>query len=158
MAAHSELAEEGAIQIIVIKTTGDKILTQPLADIGGKGLFTKEIDEALLNGDIDIAVHSMKDVPTYLPDKTILPCNLPREDVRDAFISLTAASLAELPAGNTVGTASLRRKSQILHRYKSLNVSILCDTLGTFFLDCDKRISLDIFAQMFNQSMHSNYG
>ncbi|KAJ9703845.1 hypothetical protein PVL29_005214 [Vitis rotundifolia] len=122
MAAHSELAEEGAIQIVVIKTTGDKILTQPLADIGGKGLFTKEIDEALLNGDIDIAVHSMKDVPTYLPDKTILPCNLPREDVRDAFISLTAASLSELPAGSIVGTASLRRKSQLLHRYKSLNV------------------------------------
>ncbi|GFS37056.1 hydroxymethylbilane synthase [Actinidia rufa] len=122
MATHSELAEEGAIQIVIIKTTGDKILSQPLADIGGKGLFTKEIDEALLNGDIDIAVHSMKDVPTYLPDKTILPCNLPREDVRDAYISLGAASLAELPAGSIVGTASLRRKSQILHRYPSLNV------------------------------------
>lgn len=67
----------------------------------------------------------MKDVPTYLPDKTILPCNLPREDVRDAFISLTAASLGELPAGTTVGTASLRRKSQILHRYPSLKVCML---------------------------------
>ncbi|KAJ6740566.1 hypothetical protein OIU79_000643 [Salix purpurea] len=88
MALHSDLAEEGAIQIVIIKTTGDKIQSQPLADIGGKGLFTKEIDEALINGDIDIAVHSMKDVPTYLPEKTILPCNLPREDVRDAFISL----------------------------------------------------------------------
>ncbi|QHN99583.1 porphobilinogen deaminase, chloroplastic isoform X1 [Arachis hypogaea] len=122
MSSHPELAEEGAIQIVVIKTTGDKILSQPLADIGGKGLFTKEIDEALINGDIDIAVHSMKDVPTYLPDKTILPCNLPREDVRDAFISLTASSLAHLPAGSVVGTASLRRKSQILHRYPSLSV------------------------------------
>ncbi|KAG5123782.1 hypothetical protein JHK82_030519 [Glycine max] len=122
MASHPELAEEGAIQIVIIKTTGDKILSQPLADIGGKGLFTKEIDEALINGDIDIAVHSMKDVPTYLPDKTILPCNLPREDVRDAFISLSAASLADLPSGSVVGTASLRRKSQILHRYPSLNV------------------------------------
>lgn len=88
-------------------------------------MFTKEIDEALINGDIDIAVHSMKDVPTYLPEKTILPCNLPREDVRDAFISLTAGSLAELPSGSTIGTASLRRKSQILHRYPSLNVSLL---------------------------------
>lgn len=125
MAKHAELAEDGAIQIVVIKTTGDKILTQPLADIGGKGLFTKEIDEALLNCDIDIAVHSMKDVPTYLPDKTILPCNMQREDVRDAFISVSAASLAELPDGSTIGTASLRRKSQILHRYPSLNVSIL---------------------------------
>lgn len=122
MAAHNELAEEGAIQIVIIKTTGDKILTQPLADIGGKGLFTKEIDEALLNNDIDIAVHSMKDVPTYLPDKIILPCNLTREDVRDAFISTSAASLADLPAGSVVGTASLRRKSQMLHRYPSLSV------------------------------------
>ncbi|KOM27677.1 hypothetical protein LR48_Vigan442s011300 [Vigna angularis] len=122
MASHPELAEEGAIQIVIIKTTGDKILSQPLADIGGKGLFTKEIDEALLNSEIDIAVHSMKDVPTYLPDKTILPCNLPREDVRDAFISLSATSLADLPPGSVIGTASLRRKSQILHRYPSLNV------------------------------------
>ncbi|XP_026395289.1 porphobilinogen deaminase, chloroplastic-like [Papaver somniferum] len=122
IAAHADLAEEGAIEIIIIKTTGDKILDQPLADIGGKGLFTKEIDEALLNGDIDIAVHSMKDVPTYLPDGTILPCNLPREDVRDAFISLSAASLGDLPAGSVVGSASLRRQSQILHKYPSLKV------------------------------------
>ncbi|GAB4827760.1 hypothetical protein Ancab_034646 [Ancistrocladus abbreviatus] len=117
-----ELAEEGAIQIVIIKTTGDKILTQPLADIGGKGLFTKEIDEALLNNEIDIAVHSMKDVPTYLPDKITLSCNLLREDVRDAFISSSVASLAELPSGSVVGTASLRRKSQLLHRYPSLSV------------------------------------
>ncbi|WZZ37947.1 hypothetical protein YC2023_034206 [Brassica napus] len=121
-AKHPELTSEGAIHIEIIKTTGDKILSQPLADIGGKGLFTKEIDEALINGHIDIAVHSMKDVPTYLPEKTILPCNLVREDVRDAFICLTAASLAELPAGSVVGTASLRRKSQILHKYPSLAV------------------------------------
>lgn len=120
---HPELVEDGAIHIEIIKTTGDKILSQPLADIGGKGLFTKEIDEALINGHIDIAVHSMKDVPTYLPEKTILPCNLVREDVRDAFICLTAATLAELPAGSVVGTASLRRKSQILHKYPALHVS-----------------------------------
>ncbi|KAL1559861.1 hydroxymethylbilane synthase [Salvia divinorum] len=120
--SNPQLAETGAIQIVVIKTTGDKILTQPLADIGGKGLFTKEIDEALINSDIDIAVHSMKDVPTYLPQNTMIPCNLPREDVRDAFICFTAASLAELPAGSTVGTASLRRKSQLLNRYPSLQV------------------------------------
>ncbi|KAI5382553.1 hypothetical protein KIW84_070113 [Lathyrus oleraceus] len=82
------------------------ILSQPLADIGGKGLFTKEIDEALINEDIAIAVHSMKDVPTYSPEKTILPCNLPREDVRDAFISLSAASLADLPAGSVIGGSS----------------------------------------------------
>ncbi|XP_077253363.1 porphobilinogen deaminase, chloroplastic-like [Tasmannia lanceolata] len=122
ISTHSELAEEGAIEIIIIKTTGDKILNQPLADIGGKGLFTKEIDEALLEGSIDIAVHSMKDVPTYFPDGMILPCNLPREDVRDAFISLSAASLTELPAGSIIGSASLRRQSQILYRYPSLKV------------------------------------
>ncbi|GAB2298376.1 hypothetical protein Dimus_032440 [Dionaea muscipula] len=122
IAYHPELGEEGSIEIVIIKTTGDKILSQPLADIGGKGLFTKEIDEALLNNEIDIAVHSMKDVPTYLPDKIILPCNLPREDVQDAFISSTAASLSELPSGSFVGTASLRRKSQLLHRYPYLNV------------------------------------
>ena len=124
-AAHSELAEEGAIEIVIIKTTGDIVLDKPLADIGGKGLFTKEIDEALLNGTIDIAVHSMKDVPTYLPEGTILPCNLPREDVRDAFISLTANSLGELPAGSIIGSASLRRQSQILRRYPSLKVSMI---------------------------------
>lgn len=119
-AAHPELAEEGAVEIVIIKTTGDKILNQPLADIGGKGLFTKEIDDALLNGDVDIAVHSMKDVPTYLPEGTVLPCNLPREDVRDAFISPRYASLADLPVGSVVGTASLRRQSQLLYRYPSL--------------------------------------
>lgn len=75
-----------ALQILA----GDKVLDQPLADIGGKGLFTKEIDTALLNSDIDIAVHSMKDVPTYLPEGTILPCNLPREDTRDAYASTTS--------------------------------------------------------------------
>eukprot|EP00245_Coleochaete_scutata_P015694 TRINITY_DN70_c0_g1_i1.p1 TRINITY_DN70_c0_g1~~TRINITY_DN70_c0_g1_i1.p1 ORF type:complete len:401 (-),score=64.08 TRINITY_DN70_c0_g1_i1:720-1922(-) len=120
--AHPELVEDGALEIVIIKTTGDKILNQPLADIGGKGLFTKEIDDALLGGKIDIAVHSMKDVPTYLPEGTILPCNLPREDVRDAFICPTAKSLGELPAGSVIGSASLRRQSQILHRYPHLKV------------------------------------
>ena len=212
-AAFPHLAEEGALEICIIKTTGDKILGQPLADIGGKGLFTKEIgkerwareresvratarprrlpspptrpsffflthffsraaplpahipprlsllaflsDDALLEGRIDIAVHSMKvisereregrekrqrpfflsfffhststftshlfaisppalpslqDVPTYLPAGTVLPCNLPREDVRDAFISPGYKSLADLPAGSKVGSASLRRQ------------------------------------------------
>lgn len=121
-AAFPRLAEEGALDIVIIKTTGDKVLNQPLADIGGKGLFTKEIDDALLGGDIDIAVHSMKDVPTYLPKGMILPCNLEREDVRDAFICPTASSLAELPAGAKIGSASLRRQVQILHKYPQLEV------------------------------------
>lgn len=120
--AFPELKEPGALDIKIIKTTGDKILGQPLADIGGKGLFTKEIDDALLEGRIDIAVHSMKDVPTYLPEGTILPCNLPREDVRDAFISPVASSLAELPEGAVIGSASLRRQAQILHNFPHLKV------------------------------------
>lgn len=120
--AFPELNEDGALEIIIIKTTGDKILNQPLADIGGKGLFTKEIDDALLDGRIDIAVHSMKDVPTYLPPGTILPCNLPREDVRDVFISEKYKSLSELPAGAVVGSASLRRQAQILNKYPQLQV------------------------------------
>ncbi|KAL4423738.1 hypothetical protein ABPG75_001039 [Micractinium tetrahymenae] len=120
--AFPELEEEGALEIIIIKTTGDKILNQPLSDIGGKGLFTKEIDDALLDCRIDIAVHSMKDVPTYLPAGTVLPCNLPREDVRDVFISAKYKSMDELPEGAVVGSASLRRQAQILAKYPTLQV------------------------------------
>eukprot|EP00740_Mantoniella_antarctica_P007227 CAMPEP_0181365212 /NCGR_PEP_ID=MMETSP1106-20121128/9921_1 /TAXON_ID=81844 /ORGANISM="Mantoniella antarctica, Strain SL-175" /LENGTH=374 /DNA_ID=CAMNT_0023480221 /DNA_START=75 /DNA_END=1199 /DNA_ORIENTATION=- len=115
-----ELAEEGALEICIIKTTGDKILDQPLADIGGKGLFTRELDVALLDGRIDIAVHSMKDVPTYLPEGTVLASMLPREDVRDAFISVKYGDLSELPEGALVGTASLRRQSQLLAKFPHL--------------------------------------
>ncbi len=121
-AAHSELAAPGAIEIVIIKTTGDMVLDRTLSEIGGKGLFTKEIDEAMLDGRIDIAVHSMKDVPTVLPDGIVLPCILPREDPRDAFMCLKAAGLAELPAGSVVGTASLRRGAQILFRRPDLKV------------------------------------
>lgn len=121
-AGFPELAEEGALEIKIIKTTGDKILNQPLADIGGKGLFTKEIDDALLDGRVDIAVHSMKDVPTYLPEGTILPCNLPREDTRDVFVSKKYKSLAELPEGAVVGSAALRRQCQLLAKYPHLKV------------------------------------
>ena len=119
---HPELAEDGAIEIKIIKTTGDKVLSQPLADIGGKGLFTKEVDEALLDGRVDIAVHSMKDVPAYLPAGTVLPCNLPREDVRDAFISPIGDSLAALPENSVIGSASLRRRAQILAKHPSFEV------------------------------------
>jgi hydroxymethylbilane synthase len=121
-AAHEELRGEGIIEIEVIKTTGDMILDRPLSEIGGKGLFTKEIDNAQLEGRIDIAVHSMKDVPTWLPDGIDLPCILPREDVRDVFISNKASCLADLPAGSVVGSASLRRQAQIKARYPHLEV------------------------------------
>ena len=110
------------LEIVVIKTTGDAITDRPLADAGGKGLFTKEIDDAMLDDSIDLAVHSMKDVPTWLPDGIVLPCMLEREDPRDAFISEKATSLDGLDEGAVVGTASLRRQAQVLARRPDLKV------------------------------------
>ena len=98
------------IEICTFKTSGDRIQDKALRDFGGKGLFTKEIEEALLAGDIDMAVHSFKDMPTVLPDGLEIACILPREDVRDAFLSGTSPSLRELPEGAVVGTSSLRRQ------------------------------------------------
>jgi len=121
-AALPELQSPDAIEIVIIKTTGDMILDKPLAEVGGKGLFTKEIDEAMLDGRIDLAVHSMKDVPTWLPDGIDLPCMLPREDPRDAWMCPTAKTLDDLPAGSVVGTASLRRGAFILARRPDLKV------------------------------------
>ena len=102
---------EDAIEMVVIRTTGDVIQDRPLAEEGGKGLFTKEIEEALLDGRIDLAVHSAKDMPTVLPAGLILAACLEREDPRDVFISLKAGSLAELPQGATLGTTSPRRQA-----------------------------------------------
>ncbi|SMX31966.1 hydroxymethylbilane synthase [Maliponia aquimaris] len=117
---------EAAFEICVIKTTGDDRslidADRPLKEIGNKGLFTKEIEEALLEGRIDIAVHSMKDMPTFQPEGLILDCNLPREDVRDAFICPAYRSLHDLPQGAVVGTSSLRRRAQLLHRRPDLKV------------------------------------
>jgi len=112
--AHADLAPPDAVAIRVIKTTGDRVQDRLLADIGGKGLFTKEIEDALIDGGIDLAVHSMKDVPTWLPDGLAIGCLLRREDPRDAFIAHTAGSIADLPADAVVGTASLRRQAQLL--------------------------------------------
>ena len=117
---------EDAFEIVVIKTTGDDRALidadRPLKEIGNKGLFTKEIEEAMLDGRIDIAVHSMKDMPTVQPEGLILDCYLPREDVRDAFISPEFSGLADLPAGSVVGTSSLRRRAQLLHKRPDLTV------------------------------------
>lgn len=113
---------EDALEIVIIKTTGDMVLDRPLKEIGGKGLFTKEIEEALLDGRIDIAVHSMKDMPVAQPPGLALDCYLPREDVRDAFVSPDAGSLAELAAGTKVGTSSLRRRAQLLNKRPDLEV------------------------------------
>ncbi|KAG6713671.1 hypothetical protein I3842_05G164800 [Carya illinoinensis] len=131
MATHSELGEEGAIQM------------PPLADMGVKGFFMKEIDEALINCEIDIAVHSMKDVPTYLPEKAILPCNLQCEDVRDAFISLNAASVADLPARSIVGTALLRRKSV----RQTTNNQLLQSYRDTYCLNLARQFLLTFFSK-----------
>ena len=107
MAAHN--LPESAFDIHIIKTTGDRILDRPLGEIGGKGLFTKEIEDALLKGAIDMAVHSMKDMPVEQPSGLIVDCFLPREDVRDAFISLRYSSLNDMPEGALLGSSSLRR-------------------------------------------------
>jgi hydroxymethylbilane synthase len=110
------------VAIVVIKTTGDQILDRPLSEAGGKGLFTKEIEEALLSHDIDLAVHSMKDMQTVLPEGLLVGAVLEREDVRDAFISLKYRSMEELPEGAVVGTSSLRREAQIRYLRPDLKV------------------------------------
>jgi len=110
-AAHG--VESDAIAIEVIRTTGDMIQDRPLSEVGGKGLFTKEIEQALIDNAIDLAVHSSKDMPTVLPAGLMLAACLPREDVRDAFISRKAATLAGLPHGAVIGTASLRRQAMV---------------------------------------------
>lgn len=104
---------EDAFEIEVIKTSGDRIQDRPLSEVGGKGLFTKEIEEALLDGSIDLAVHSSKDMPTFLPDGLGITAYLPREDVRDAFISPKAVTLLDLPQNAVVGSSSLRRQAMI---------------------------------------------
>ena len=111
-----------AFEIVVIKVTGDQILDRALKEIGGKGLFTREIEEALLDGGIDIAVHSMKDMPTLQPKGLMLDCYLPREDVRDGFVSPSVAGLMELPQGAVVGSSSLRRRAQLAHRRPDLKL------------------------------------
>jgi hydroxymethylbilane synthase len=122
-AAHPALAAEGAIVIRVIKTTGDRIQDRTLAEVGGKGLFTKEIEEAMLADEIDLAVHSMKDVPTWLPDGLGIVAILEREDPRDALIAGPGVSkLDDLRKGAVVGTASLRRGAQLLARRPDIKV------------------------------------
>ena len=112
---------EAAFEVVVIKVTGDMVQDRALKEIGGKGLFTREIEEALLAGSIDIAVHSMKDMPTLQPGGLVLDCYLPREDVRDGFVG-AVSGLGALASGAVVGTSSLRRRAQVLHRRPDLRV------------------------------------
>ncbi|MCP4326889.1 MAG: hydroxymethylbilane synthase [Alphaproteobacteria bacterium] len=130
-AAHPELAAEGAIEIEIIRTTGDRVTDRPLAEIGGKGLFAKEIEAALLDRRIDLAVHSMKDVETWLPDGLAITVMLPREDPRDALISKQARTIDDLPRGAVVGTASLRRRAQLLARRPDLDIVLIRGNVPT---------------------------
>lgn len=118
--AHGLPAE--AFEIHVIKTTGDRVLDRPLREIGGKGLFTREIEDALLDDRIDIAVHSMKDMPVLQPGGLVIDCYLPREDVRDAFVSRRFGAISDLPTGTLVGSSSLRRRAQLAHRRPDLTL------------------------------------
>ncbi len=127
MSAHPGLR----VKIIKIKTQGDKILDVPLAKVGGKGLFVKELEEALLERRVDLAVHSMKDMPTELPEGLAITAITEREDARDALIAASAKSLEELPDGATIGTSSLRRQSQLLNYNPSFKIAQLRGNLGT---------------------------
>jgi hydroxymethylbilane synthase len=122
---------EYKVEILGMTTLGDQILDRPLADIGGKGLFIKELETALEEGRADLAVHSMKDVPMELPDGFGLAAITRREDVRDAFVSNKFKSLAEMPAGSIVGTSSLRRQGQLLRKFPLLKVASLRGNLDT---------------------------
>lgn len=123
--------EESALEIVPIVTSGDRIQDRRLIEAGGKGLFTKELDEALRDKRIDLAVHSLKDLPTVLPDDIALACVPEREDPRDAFVSLQVKTLRDLPTGASVGTASLRRQAQALFARPDLGVVTLRGNVDT---------------------------
>src|SRR3954470_7489306 len=126
-----ELAAPDAIEIVTIRTTGDAIQDRPLSEAGGKGLFVKEIEEALLTGRIDAAVHSMKDMPTAQPDGLVISAFLPREDARDVLIAGDARRIADLRKGAVVGTAALRRKAQLLYHRPDLKIVTLRGNVDT---------------------------
>lgn len=130
LAAVLGVADE-TMEIVPIVTSGDRVQDRRLIEAGGKGLFTRELDEALLEGRIDLAVHSLKDLPTHLAAGIVLACVPEREDPRDAFVSLKANTLMELPAGANVGTASLRRQAQVLFARPDLGVVTLRGNVDT---------------------------
>jgi hydroxymethylbilane synthase len=128
-------------EVKIYKTTGDRIQDRLLSEAGGKGLFTKELEEALLANEIDFAVHSMKDMPTVLPDGLAIRCILPREDVRDAFISRKAKTFDDLPAGAVVATASLRRQAQVKRMRPDLTVVPLRGNVETRLRKLDEGVA-----------------
>lgn len=150
MSAHA--LPEDAFEVVVIRTTGDDramiAADKPLKDVGGKGLFTREIEEALLAGGIDIAVHSMKDMPVAQPEGLVLDCHLPREDVRDAFVSPGHATIDDLPRGATVGTSSLRRRAQLAWRRPDLKLVQLRGNVQTRLKKLDEGVAAATFLAM----------
>lgn len=140
--------DEGACEIVVISTQGDRVLDRPLKEIGGKGLFTREIEEDLLSGAIDIAVHSMKDMPVDQPPGLLLDTYLPREDVRDAFLSPSHGGLADLAPGTVVGTSSLRRRAQLQHRRPDLEVVEFRGNVQTRLKKLDEGVAAATFLAM----------
>lgn len=146
MVAHD--LPQDAFEVVVIKVTGDMIQDRALKEIGGKGLFTREIEEALLDGGIDIAVHSMKDMPTQQPAGLTLDCYLPREDVRDAFVSNSINALSELPQGAVVGSSSLRRRSQLALRRPDLKLVEFRGNVQTRMKKLDDGVAVATFLAM----------
>lgn len=130
-AAHPDLAAPGAVDVVGITTTGDRIQDRHLAEAGGKGLFARELDAALLDGRVDLAVHSLKDLETRLPEGVALAACLAREDPRDALIGAGLAGIDDLPQGAAVGTASLRRQAQLLHRRPDIRITLLRGNIQT---------------------------
>ena len=130
-AAHPDLAAVGAVELVPIRTTGDRVLDRRLGEIGGKGLFTKEIEEALLEGRADLAVHSLKDMETLLPAGLKIACVLPRDDPRDALVARGGVGLAGLPPGARIGTASLRRGAQLLRQRGDCEIVPIRGNVGT---------------------------
>lgn len=139
---------EAAFEIVVIKVTGDQIQDKALREIGGKGLFTREIEEALIAGQIDIAVHSMKDMPVEQPEGLVIDCYLPREDVRDAFVSPHVARLADLPIGAVVGSSSLRRRAQLALKRPDLKLVEFRGNVQTRLKKLDEGIAVSTFLAM----------
>jgi hydroxymethylbilane synthase len=135
----AQLAARGhAVELLAMTTRGDELQQASLAEVGGKGLFIKELEAALADGRADLAVHSMKDMPAELPHGFVLAAITAREDPRDAFVSARYAGFAELPAGSIVGTSSLRRQAQILERYPTLEVRPLRGNVDTRLAKLDR--------------------
>ena len=139
---------QGAFEIVVISTAGDRIQDRALKELGGKGLFTREIEEDLLSGAIDIAVHSMKDMPVDQPAGLVLDCYLPREDMRDGFVSFAHGSLGDLGQGAVVGTSSIRRRAQLLNRRPDLKVVEFRGNVQTRLRKLDEGVATATFLAM----------